>query len=78
MREIPAVKTADTEKETTWSDPFRDLKRRGLSGVQLVTSDAHEGIKAAASRYFQGASRQRCQFHFIQNLLRLVGKGLKG
>ncbi len=77
MREILAVEVADTECETTWSDLFRDLKRRGLAGVQLVTSDAHEGIKAAAERYFQGASWQRCQFHFISNLLRLVGKGQK-
>lgn len=77
MREILAVEVADTENETTWSDLFRDLKRRGLAGVQLVTSDAHEGIKAAVARYFQGASWQRCQFHFISNLLRLVGKGQK-
>ena len=77
MREILAVEIADTECETTWSDLFRDLKRRGLSGVQLVTSDAHEGIRAAAERYFQGASWQRCQFHFIRNLLALAGKGQK-
>jgi len=47
MRGILAVRIADTESETTWSDLFRDLKRRGLSGVELVTSDNHEGIKAA-------------------------------
>lgn len=77
MREILAVETADTENETAWSDLLRDLKRRGLSGVEPVTSDAHEGIKAAASRHFQGASWQRCRFHLIRNLLRLGGKGQK-
>lgn len=77
MREILAVEIADTECETTWSDLFRDLKKRGLAGVELVTSDAHEGIKAAAERHFQGASWQRCQFHFIRNLLPLAAKGQK-
>jgi transposase-like protein len=77
MREILAMEVADTENETTWSDLFRDLKRRGLAGVELVTSDAHEGIKRAAERYFQGASWQRCQFHFIRNLLHLASKGQK-
>src|SRR5659263_448398 len=67
MREILAVRIADTESETTWSDLFRDLKRRGLSGVQLITSDNHEGIKAAVKRFFQGASWQRCQCHFMRN-----------
>jgi transposase-like protein len=77
MREILAVECADTECETTWSDLFRDLKRRGLAGVELVTSDAHEGIRAAVARYFQGASWQRCQFHFIRNILPLAAKGQK-
>jgi putative transposase len=77
MREILAVEIADTENETTWSDLFRDLKRRGLSGVQLVTSDDHEGIKAAVMRFFQGASWQRCQCHFMKNALSLAAKGQK-
>lgn len=77
MREILAVEVVDTENETTWSDTFRDLKRRGLSGVQLVVSDAHEGIRAAVMRYFQGACWQRCQFHFIRNILPLAAKGQK-
>jgi transposase-like protein len=77
MREILAVRIADTESETTWSDLFRDLKRRGLSGVQLITSDNHEGIKAAVKRFFQGASWQRCQCHFMRNALSLAAKGQK-
>ena len=77
MREILAVRIADTENETAWSDLFRDLKGRGLSGVQLVTSDNHEGIKAAARRFFQGSSWQRCQCHFMKNALSLAAKGQK-
>jgi len=72
MREILDVEIADTENATTWSDLFRRLKKRGLSGVLLVTSDDHEGIKAAVGRYFQGATWQRCQFHFLRNVLPLA------
>ena len=74
MREILDVEIADTENATTWSDLFKRLKKRGLSGVLLVTSDDHEGIKAAVGRHFQGASWQRCQFHFMQNILPLCPK----
>ena len=45
---------------------------RGLSGVELVISDEHEGLKAAISRHFQGASQQRCQVHYSRNLLGMV------
>jgi len=54
-REILAVEYADTESETTWGELFHSLKERGLSGVKLLTSDAHTGIKAAVFRHFQGA-----------------------
>jgi|BarGraNGADG00312_1021997.scaffolds.fasta_scaffold22870_2 putative transposase len=77
MREILSVVIADTENETTWSDFLRDLKRRGLEGVQLVTSDDHEGIKKAVMRHFQGASWQRCQCHFSKNVQSLATKGQK-
>lgn len=76
-REILAVEIADTESTATWSDLFRKLKRRGLSGVRMVTSDDHEGIKAALSRHFQGAAWHRCQCHFIRNLLSYAPKGQK-
>ena len=52
---------------------FRSLKERGLSGVELVISDDHEGLKAAIFRQFQGASWQRCQVHYARNLLGMVG-----
>ena len=72
MREILAVEIADTESEAAYQGLFHSLKRRGLTGVKLVVSDDHEGLKAAVSRYFQGASWQRCQVHYARNLLGMV------
>lgn len=60
FREVVAVEVADTGSEATYQELFRSLKRRGLSGVELVVSDDHEGLKAAIARHFQGASHQRC------------------
>ena len=77
-REILAVTVADTESEATYHQMFRDLKACGLSGVRLVTSDAHAGLKAAIDRHFQGASWQRCQVHFARELVKLVGVGRRG
>jgi putative transposase len=77
-REILAVEVADTESEATYQQVFRDLKTRGLSGVRLVTSDAHKGLKAAIDRHFQGASWQRCQVHFTRDLVKLVAAGRRG
>jgi putative transposase len=74
-REILAVTVADTESEATYHQVFRDLKARGLSGVRLVTSDDHKGLKAAIDRHFQGASWQRCQVHFAREMVKLVGAG---
>jgi len=73
MREILGVEVADTESEATYQELFRSLKGRGLKGVELVTSDDHEGLKAAIFRHFQGASHQRCQVHYQRNLLGTVG-----
>jgi transposase-like protein len=73
FREILAVEVADTESEATYQELFRSLKGRGLSGVELVVSDGHEGLKAAIGRHFQGASHQRCQVHYARNLLGMVG-----
>lgn len=74
-REILAVAVADTESEATYHQLFRDLKARGLSGVRLVTSDAHAGLKAAIDRHFQGTSWNRCQVHFTRDLVGMVGSG---
>ncbi|MBA3472086.1 MAG: IS256 family transposase [Rubrobacter sp.] len=73
MREILAVEVSDTESEATYQELFRSLKRRGLSGVELVVSDDHGGLKAAIARHFQGAAYQRCQVHYARNLLGMVG-----
>jgi transposase-like protein len=73
-REILAVQVADTESEATYHELFRKLKERGLQGVKLVTSDDHQGLRAAITRHFQGASWQRCQVHFVRNLLGRVAR----
>lgn len=57
------------ESEPFWTEFLRSLVRRGLHGVQLVTSDAHEGLKAALQKVLHGASWQRCRAHFMRNLL---------
>jgi putative transposase len=68
-REILSVEIANTETKEAWERVFKSLKRRGLKGVRLITSDDHQGLRAAIERYFQGVSWQRCQFHFQRNLL---------
>ena len=77
-REILAVAVADSESEATYHQLFGDRKARGLSGVRLVTSDDHRGLKAAIDRHFQGASWNRCQVHFARDLVKMVGAGRRG
>jgi putative transposase len=72
FREILSVEVSDTESEATYQELFRSLKARGLSGVELVVSDEHQGLKAAISRHFQGVAHQRCQVHYARNLLGMV------
>ena len=74
FRELVAVDVAATESEATYQELFRSLKARGLSGVQLVTSDDHRGLRRAIERHFQGAAWQRCQVHFSRNLQGLVSR----
>src|ERR1035441_7548527 len=57
-----------SEAEAFWTEFLRSLTRRGLRGVKLVISDAHEGLKAAAAKVL-GASWQRCRVHFMRNAL---------
>ena len=73
-REVLGVEVGDSEDETCWTAFLRSLRRRGLAGVQLVISDAHEGLKAAVRRVLAGASWQRCRVHFNRNILTRVGK----
>ena len=71
-REILDWRIGDSESEDTWGELFRDLKDRGLRGLQLVVSDAHSGIRAALARHFQGVAWQRCRVHFKRELGRKV------
>ena len=73
-REILSVSVSNSETGSTCSDAFIDLKQRGLTGVQLVVSDAHEGLKSAIEKHFQDCLWQRCVFHFKQNILSRVKK----
>lgn len=72
-REVLSWRPGDSESEETWGQVFRDLKARGLNGVEMLISDAHEGIQAAARRYLQGVSWQRCRVHFMRNALAKLG-----
>lgn len=72
-REVLSWRPGDSESEETWGQVFRDLKARGLNGVEMLISDAHEGIHAAARRYLQGVSWQRCRVHFMRNALAKLG-----
>ena len=72
-REVLGITVMPSEAETFWTEFLRSLTRRGLRGVKLVISDAHEGLKAAAAKVL-GASWQRCRVHFMRNALACVGK----
>jgi transposase-like protein len=72
-REILGLDIGPSEAETFWTGFLRKLARRGLRGVKLVISDAHEGIKAAVSKIFN-ATWQRCRVHFMRNVLAHAGK----
>ena len=71
-REVLDWRVGDSESEATWGELFRQLKDRGLSGLRLLTSDAHKGIVAAMRRHFQGVAWQRCRVHFKRELGRKV------
>jgi putative transposase len=72
-REILGVGLGDSEAQGFWTEFLRSLRRRGLAGVRLVISDAHEGLKAAIEQVFS-ASGQRCRVHFLRHLLACVPK----
>ena len=74
VREVLGMAVGPSEAETFWTDFLRSLTRRGLRGVKLVISDAHEGLKAAAAKVLK-ATWQRCRVHFIRNALAYAGKG---
>src|SRR3989441_5829422 len=72
-REVLGMEIGTSEAEPIWTEFLRKLTRRGLRGVKLVVSDAHEGIKAAVSKVLC-ATWQRCRVHFMRNVLAHSGK----
>jgi putative transposase len=73
-REVLGLDVGPSEDGAFWSAFLRSLVARGLSGVRLVTSDIHRGLKSAIEKVLQGASWQRCRVHFMRNALSLVPK----
>ena len=75
FKEVLAVEVAATEKGVAYASLLRGLIDRGLSGVRLVVSDDHEGIKAAVAAEMPGVEWQRCAVHFERNVLSHVPAG---
>jgi putative transposase len=73
-REVLGVEVGDSEDGAFWTAFLRSLRARGLSGVRLVISDHHLGLKAAIASVFIGAGWQRCRVHFMRNVLSKVPK----
>src|SRR6266550_5056330 len=74
QREVLGVDVGPSEDGAFWLRFLRALVARGLAGVQLVVSDAHQGLKGAIAAVLQGSSWQRCRVHFVRNALALVPK----
>lgn len=72
-REVLGMTIGHSEAEVFWTEFLRSLARRGLRGVKLVISDAHEGIKASVAKVLS-ATWQRCRVHFMRNALAHAGK----
>jgi putative transposase len=77
-REVLGVQVTSAEDGAGWLGFFRDLVARGLSGVKLVTSDAHTGLVAAIAATLAGASWQRCRTHYAANLMSATPKSSWG
>ena len=73
-REVLGIEVGDSESGAFWTAFLRSLRARGLTGVELVISDHHLGLKAAIASVFIGASWQRCRVHFMRNVLAKVQK----
>ena len=73
-REVLGLDVGPSEDGAFWVAFLRSLVARGLGGVRLVVSDAHQGLKGAITAVLQGASWQRCRVHFVRNALALVPK----
>ena len=75
-REVLGLRVATSETGAAWNEFFADLVARGLSGVALVTSDAHAGLVEAIAANLPGASWQRCRTHYAANLMSICPKNM--
>jgi len=76
-REVLGLMLGDSESEASWSEFFLWLKNRNLRGVDLIVSDDHKGLVKAVRQNFQGVSWQRCQTHFMRNILDAAPKSVE-
>jgi putative transposase len=74
-REVLGIEVGDSEDGAFWTAFFKGLRARGLSGVELVISDHHLGLKSAIGAVFIGSAWQRCRVHFMRNVLAKVPRG---
>jgi len=74
-RTVLGAATGPSEDHQFWTSFLRQLVKRGLAGVRLVISDAHEGLRQAIAKILHEATWQRCRVHFMRNLLSTVPKG---
>ncbi|MCH4081486.1 MAG: IS256 family transposase [Atopobiaceae bacterium] len=72
-RHILGLAVVDTESHASWKEFLERIRERGVEGVQLVTSDAHEGLKRAISEVFLGAAWQRCAVHLMRDCIGAAG-----
>jgi transposase-like protein len=76
-RQILGIDVGASEERSFWTAFLRGVVKRGLTGVRLVISDAHEGLKQAIKTVLSGAAWQRCRVHFMRNLLARVPQSLR-
>jgi len=74
QREILGTWVINSESFEAWNTCFAELKERGLKGVEYIVSDENAGLRAAIEKHFQGAQWQRCQVHFMRNLISKLAK----
>lgn len=75
-REVLGMRVATSETGAAWNEFFADLVARGLSGVRLITSDAHSGLVEAVAANLPGAAWQRCRTHYAANLMGVTPKAM--
>lgn len=73
-REIIDFLIQDSESEESWTNFFTHLKERKLNSIKMIVSDAHKGLVKAIKTSFPGVSWQRCQVHFLRNILSSIPK----